>query len=98
MLSEGWECYFRDPIVQNLPREHAPGPPQQLAPSALVIAPGPPHPPAPSALVFAPPPPPPANKSNLATAPDSTEDWFSFQIKTVKHLGCFLVGGRPFLT
>ena len=82
MLSEGWECYFRDPIVQNLPREHAPGPPKQLAPSALVIAP----------------PPPPANKSNLATAPDSTEDWFSFQIKTVKHLGCFLVGGRPFLT
>ena len=25
------------PIVQNLPGEHAPGPPKQLAPSALVI-------------------------------------------------------------
>ena len=27
MLSEGWKCYCRDPIVQNLPGEHAPGPP-----------------------------------------------------------------------
>ena len=25
MLSEGWKCYFRDPIFQNLPREHASG-------------------------------------------------------------------------
>ena len=39
MLSEGWKCYCRDPIVQNLPGEHAPGPPKQLAPSALVIGP-----------------------------------------------------------
>ena len=41
MLSEGWKCYCRDPIVQNLPGEHAPGPPKQLAPSALVIGPPP---------------------------------------------------------
>ena len=27
MLSEGWKCYCRDPIVPNLPGEHAPGPP-----------------------------------------------------------------------
>ena len=33
MLSEGWKCYFRDPIFQNLPGEHAPGPP--LAARAL---------------------------------------------------------------
>ena len=26
-LSEGWKCYFRDPVFQNLPGEHAPGPP-----------------------------------------------------------------------
>ena len=79
MLSEGWECYFRDPIVQNLSGEHAPGPPKQLAPSALVIV---------------------ATKEigDVYTQANSTEDWFSFQIKTVKHLGCFLVGGRPFLT
>ena len=52
MLSEGLKCYFRDPIFQNLPRVHAPGPPWQLAPSVLGITP----------------PPPPPNKSNLATA------------------------------
>ena len=56
MLSEGWKCYFRDLIVRNLPGCIPPGPPEQLAPSALVI-------------VAAPsPPPPPHNKSNLATA------------------------------
>ena len=27
MLSEGWKCYFRDPVFQNLPGKHAPGPP-----------------------------------------------------------------------
>ena len=37
MLSKGWKCYFRDPIIQNLPGEHAPRPPYQLPPSALVI-------------------------------------------------------------
>ena len=42
MLSEGLKCYFRDPIFQNLPRVHAPGPPWQLAPSVLGIAPPPP--------------------------------------------------------
>ena len=26
-LLEGWKCYFRDPIFQNLPGEHSPGPP-----------------------------------------------------------------------
>ena len=41
MLSEGLKCYFRDPIFQNLPRVHAPGPPWQLAPSVLGIAPPP---------------------------------------------------------
>ena len=30
---------FQRPVVQNPPREHAPGPPKQLAPSALVIGP-----------------------------------------------------------
>ena len=39
MLSEGLKCYFRDPIFQNLPRVHVPGPPWQLAPSVLGIAP-----------------------------------------------------------
>ena len=37
MLSKGWKCYFRDPIIQNLPGEHAPRPPYQLPPSVLVI-------------------------------------------------------------
>ena len=41
MLSEGLKCYFRDPIFQNLPRVHAPGPPWQLAPSVLGIPPPP---------------------------------------------------------
>ena len=27
MLSEGWKCYFRDPVFQNLPGKHASGPP-----------------------------------------------------------------------
>ena len=53
LLSEGWKCYLRDPIVQNLIREHAPGPP--LAARAFG---------APDLLTA----PPHANKSNLATA------------------------------
>ena len=30
MLSKGWKCYFRDPIFQNLPEEHAHGLPNSL--------------------------------------------------------------------
>lgn len=29
MPSEGWKCYFRDPIFQNPPGEQAPGPPNK---------------------------------------------------------------------
>ena len=85
MLSEGWEygMPFQRPYSSKSSGEAWPRTPQA---DRAFGAPDCPH------------PPPPPNKSNLATAPDSTEDWFSFQIKTVKHLGCFLVGGRPFLT
>ena len=38
MRSEGWKCYFRDSIFQNLLGEHAPEPPKQLKPSALVTS------------------------------------------------------------
>ena len=44
MLSEGWKYYSKDPIFQNLPVEHAPGPPNSSPPaSALVTAPLPPN-------------------------------------------------------
>ena len=56
MLSEGWKCYFRDPIFQNLPREHASGR-TPLASQAFGARDCP-----------SPPPPRPSNKSNLATA------------------------------
>ena len=42
-LAQSIKAYFRDPIIQNLPGGHAPGPPLQLAPSPLG-APTPPPP------------------------------------------------------
>ena len=51
---------FKDPIFQNLPVEHAPGPTNNSPPaSALMTAP--------------PPPPPPPNKSNLVKALNNTQ-------------------------
>ena len=52
MLSKGWKCYFRDPIFQNLPEEHAHGLPNPLG----------------ARDYLPPPPPLPPYESNLAKA------------------------------